>query len=435
MRHLPTALLILLIACVIGAPRAFCSITESGAAPKQGDCAALLLGTKKISFGSLVYHLAQTRDIHKLVQSLEEAYGGSDFQIPIPFSERNIFIFQEAAKIRSVLKHRSKLGAVNHYFNRSHGHAKSINAVDTTDELWRDLHDGLLDIFSNKKISPVMEKHKDILIGKSRYRANEALEEFFLKVWSEYSFGQVDVEEYARVRAQLLDVLKKVFHGNRLNRVPIVGDVTSRFNRWRYSKELKMVDNGLEKLLKSAIDRKEGAFYELYERLLDKYPQDAFQIALDNSFLGVLVYDFIYIVMLDATANIAKTPELDRRKAVQQGTHNAFLFPFRFRETSETYDGVNEGDFCVINLQKAGLYFSAGDRTCSGVKLFREISEKFRDILDGHELKLADPSQEIRYDGNKDFPGMITQHEILVQPRCPFARMFAKDGKAAPKCD
>lgn len=370
---------------------------------------------KELFFSDLVYHLLITQDIHKLVHYLEKKHNSNNFKIKVPFSNQKIFIFQDRDLVSQVLKKQTRLPFVNKNFDISHGHPYSINAVNTTDPLWHDLHYGLSDIFSKKSIIPIMEKHKSILFG--HQTVNLFLEEYFLKVWSEYCFGPVDYFEFKTLRDDLINVLRLVFHGNRLNRLPWIGRLTSIRNFQKYLPVLKNIDAGLQTLLESSIRNRDGAFFDLYEKLKLKY-SNAFQITLDNSFLVILVYDFIYTVLLDTTASIAKNPQINRFMQVQKSMHDGFLYPFRFRTAEESFDDVHIGDYCIINLQKAGLYFSSGSRYCVGQSLFREIYQKFLEIYEDYEIKLINPDEEIIYNGSKDIPIMLSQHlvEITKKP-------------------
>lgn len=379
-------------------------------------------------FGSFLLQAALAKgDIHRLVGRLEKSYGALNFRVAIPFTSRRLFIFQEKEPIRAVMRQDARLPYVNKNFDVSHGHFSSINSVDTTDDLWRDLHGELWDIFKSNAISPLMEKYREELTREGTYNLNERLEAFFLKVWSEYCFGDVDSVQFNSMREKLVGTLGKVFHQNRFNRWPLVGRWTSQRNRRRYDAELKEVDSELGAILRGAIAQKKGAFYQLYERLRPKY-ENAFQITLDNSFLAVLVYDFIYIVTLDALAHIAKDPSLDRAQQFRQSRHDGFLYPFRFREVAQAFDGFRPGDFCVLNLQKSGLYFSSGPRACPGAGLFGEITRKLLEIFESSELCLVHPEQVITNTGNPDLPFMTSSHDVRVS-RCPFARIFGKKTK------
>ncbi len=387
---------------------------ESTEAPA---CEGLFLRTHAVPWMTFVRTAARTRNIHALMEALEQTYGAINFRIEVPFSKRTLYVLQERDLISSVLRKQSKLPFVNQNFDASHGHSQSINSVNTTDPLWNDLHYGLLDIVREKKIGPIMEKYQHFLTGPSAYNLNTQLEEFYLRVWSEYCFGPVDLEKYRHMREKLITVLGQVFHKNPLNRVPWVGYLSSKWNHWRYSYELDEVDQELAELLTSAIEHKQGMFYELYEKLKGKY-DDAFQITLDNSFLGVLVYDFIYIIMADAMAHIAKDGEVDRAEQVKQSRHDGFLYPFRFRRIDEDYDGFKTGDLAVYNFQRSGLYFSAGARFCPGASLFQEISRKTLEIFEHHQLRFVNPQEEIVRSTNRDLPFMLSTHDVVVE--CPF---------------
>lgn len=370
------------------------------------------LYVQELSFWAFAWQLTKARDIHLLMEQLEAKYGAINFRIPVPLSGKSIFIFQHRELVAGVLKKQTKLPFVNQNFDLSHGHQYSINAVNTVDPLWHDLHHGLVAIFAGKCIAPLLEKHQSILL-QPEYVLNDALEEFFLKVWSEYCFGPVDIQQFTETRKHLIETLGAVFHRNRLNRLPWIGRWTSLRNRKRYAKELQKIDARLTVLLKSAIANQQGMFYELYQQLEPKYP-NAFQIALDNSFLGILVYDFIYIVMLDAMARIAKSPEVNRFLQVQKSMSNGFLYPFRFRTAEEDFEGVKKGDYCIINLQRAGLFFSSGARYCPGQTIFRELYTKMLAMLDDYDLRLADPTEEIFYNGSRDVPLMQSRHRVRV---------------------
>jgi hypothetical protein len=371
-------------------------------------------------------HLARTGNIHTLVESMEQSYGALNFRIAVPATNRSIYILQERDLITSLLRKQSKLPFVNRNFDLSHGHFNSINSVNTTDPLWTDLHYGLLEIVRAKKISPIMEKYKGLLTYVPAYNLNTQLEEFYLRVWSEYCLGPVDIEKYRQLRERLIAVLGHVFHKNPLNRWPWLGHVSSRWNHWRYRAELQQVDEELRELLAESIAHREGLFYELYDRLRGRYP-NAFQIAVDNSFLGVLVYDFVYIIMADALAHIAQDPSLDRGEQVKQSRHDGFLYPFRFRRVDEDDDGFKVGDFAIYNLQKAGLYFSAGLRFCPGASLFQEISTKTLEILSDVKITEVQPGTPIVRSPNRDLPFMLSSHEVAVE--CPYQQSARPEEK------
>lgn len=373
-----------------------------------------------ITFATLVWELAKTRDIHKLTAQLEADYGAVNFRIRVPMTLKCIYIFQDREYVTKVLKKQTKLPFVNKNFDLSHGHKHSINAVNTTDPLWHDLHYGLVEVFKHKRIAPLMKPHHGIITQDS-YLLNDALEDYFLRIWADYCFGPVNVGRFAEIREHLIETLGAVFHGNRLNRLPWIGRWSSLLYNWWYRKDLKKIDEGLKELLHTAIDNEQGMFYELYQQLAPKYP-NAFQIALDNSFLGILVYDFIYIVMLDAMANFAKYPEANRFAQVQKSMHNGFLYPFRFRTAEEDIeneleDYIWKGDYCIINLQRAGLYFSSGSRYCPGQTLFREIYKEMLDVLSDFDMRLVNPDEEIVYNGSLDIPLMQSRHQVQLTPK------------------
>lgn len=383
------------------------------------DCVRFLEKAHSISKWQAFASLAATRDIHRFVDHLEATTGQQNFVMQLPFSHSRVFFLQDPDLVRSVLKAKTSLGFVNHNFDISHRHSRTINTVNLSDDLWRDLHTELTDIFNTTPISNLMEKHKGLLIGDFQYNLNERLEEFFLRVWSEYMFGPIDVAEFQRVRLFWIATLRKVFHTNRLNRLPYIGELTSTMRARQNQESLTAIDADVSKFLRSSIENQHGTFSELYRRLLPKYGEgESFLIARDNSLLGILVYDFVYGVVLDYILQNAKSQASNWRSQLPKSQETAFLYPWRFRVAEEPIGDARVGDYFVINLVRARLPFSCGPRVCSGARLFSEIARKITEIYSGFGVEFANPDEAIVYDQNRDIPIMTSQHEIKL--KCPF---------------
>ena len=392
------------------------------AVPAAADdaCDTLLQQTTPVPLGAFLRAALRTGDVHTLVDHLERAHGGTSFRIATGawFGRRTIFVLQDRTLVQSVMRKQTSLPYVNRNFDASHGHYRSINSVNTRDALWRDLHDELSYLFSQRDITPLLDKYKHLLVGASRFNLNQTLEEYYLRVWSEYCFGPVEYADFRATRDRLVGVLGRTFHQNKVNRWPVLGRATSVLNRWRHGPELRRVDADLARIVQSAIDHRSGVFFELHQRLAPKYA-DAFQITLDNAFLAILVYDFIHIVMLDTLAHVARDPALDPAEQFKDSRHHAFLYPFRFRVLEESYDGFRRGDFAIVNLQKANLYFSAGDRFCPGAGLFGVIARRTLAILSDYRLSAVDPNQPVVRSPNRDLPFLLSEHDVTLE-RCPF---------------
>ena len=386
----------------------------------QGDdaCARLLAATTPVKLTGFVKTAWRTGDIHRLVDELEQTTGATSFRVPLGFG-RTLWVLQDRALVRAVMASDSRLPYVNRNFDASHGHYRSINSVDTDQPLWDALHGELKDIFATHGIAPLLEKHRDILLGATRFNLNDTLARYYLTVWAEYCFGPVDHGAFKMTRDRLIAVLGKVFHQNRLNRVPVLGAITSRLNRVRHRGELTSVDAELEVIVRNAIAAEQGVFAELHRRLAPNFP-DAFAITRDNAFLAILVYDFIHIVMLDTLAHAARFPDVSRQQHFVAGRHHAFLYPFRFRVLREDHEGFRRGDFAVVNLQKTGLYFSAGKRVCPGAGLFNELSTHTLALLREYDLRLVDPAQDVVRGPNRDLPFLLSDHDVVLT-KCPFA--------------
>ncbi len=339
---------------------------------------------------------------------------------------KKLYILQDQESVKKVLSKSTcaQLTYINSVFFNSHGHKYGIGNIDYRpgENLWHGLHSCLIQAIDFKTIQSLMDKHKYILLGDHSftYNMNTVLEKFIMTVWAQYTFGESCSQiDYSCIRTQLLTVLKKTFYNSHLNLIPIIGPIVASMKRIWYSKDLKAVDNSLKKLLKlnSGFMFKFRTNLGEYNKQHKIFPEEQLDaIILDNSFLSVLVFDFLYMVILEATLKIAKhqvnSPDV-RLAMKQESIKNAFLFPFRFR-----YCPIN-GDYAILNLHSSQQYFSYGPRSCVGRGLFDTMYNKFFEIIQDFNLEFKNTNDIIQYStANENIPTITSQHIVkLTMPR------------------
>jgi len=150
-----------------------------------------------------------------------------------------------------------------------------------------------------------------------------------------------------------------------------------------YRKELEEIDLMLEKLIKE--DRSPGFIHKFRDQVTDYIHNPVLKekiniIVLDNAFLSVLVYDFIYLFLLEYMVHITTNNinKLEERKGVKNVClESAFLFPYRMRYINNNNEELNKGDFAIIDLIESKHYFSYGPRSCVGIGLTQKIMDTY----------------------------------------------------------
>lgn len=387
------------------------------------------INIQSVSMLSFGWHLLWNRDFHKTVEKVKEVYHAPDFFVRIPLSGRNIYFLENEEIVKAVLKAKTSLGFVNENFNITLGHRYSVNGLNMSEPLWKELHNGLLSIFTRGKrpIEQLMENNKEILTSEPTSCVNNTLKQFFLRVWGEYCFGpDVKLEDYISLRKDLFSFVRIAFHGNTWNRMPVVGRMMSHFNHYWHGKSLASVNERLTSMVDQSIKSQKGAFYELFVMMNENHSEDeAFEITRDNSFLSFLVYDFIYMISLDFMVNLAKqgSPkpaddeviDVNRKEVFKASIERGFLFPYRFRVANEEIGGaISPNDMCLINLKEPQLFFSYGPRHCVGQGLFDTVRRKLLEIIGPYSLEMVDKDQPIEYAPSKDVPVIKSKHVIKL---------------------
>ena len=382
-------------------------------------------GIKSVNLIIFLWYLIYYGSFHKVVKVLGNKYKTYNFKII--FFCRTLWILQDKKNVKKVLSKGAgtQLTFANKAFFSAHGHNYGIGNMDYQDGecLWKGVHNSLLKANDTKILVEIMEKHRGILFGKYgfEYCINDVLEEYIMTVWAEYCFGSnVDFKEYFAMRDIMLDTLRKTFYSSSTNLVPYIGSLMCRLRRWWHKDKFQKVDT----VLKKFISNDEGFIYRFKQKfVMYNYEHNIVssseinKIVLDNAFLSVLVYDFVYMVLLDTLVTMAKDNinDLKERKAINpQSLDRAFLFPFRFRYFNKGYDMFGNGDYAIINMLCTKLHFSYGPRACIGPKIFNIFYKQILEMLKDYRITCVD-NNKVSYDTDPNIPAMISKHTIRLK--------------------
>ncbi|AYV78493.1 MAG: hypothetical protein Edafosvirus15_14 [Edafosvirus sp.] len=376
----------------------------------------------KIKLLVFLYYWIRNRSFNKVMMALDKKYGkGSNYLISL-FCKK-LYIVQTTQLVKSVLNTQSqaKLTCINKIFFKSHGHKYGIGNLGYNEKemnLWKNIHDGLKTSINIGKLTTIMKRHANILTHKYNftYYINDVVDEFILNVWSQYCFGDnVDIVYYGVMRTKLLSIIKKTFHNNPTNLIPIISPIICSIKRLYYKNEIREVDKMIQKL----IDDNEGGFIHTFKDYLKSKPEilNVSEITLDNAFLSVLVYDFIHMMILESMVKIAKESDANFEYILSNKLNylkNAFLFPFRFRKIGQNYDIFRKNDYVIINLVESNMLFSYGPRTCVGIGFSNKFYEVFYDILKNYKIKDEHKNKTITYSTNANIPTITSKHKISL---------------------
>jgi adenine phosphoribosyltransferase len=367
-----------------------------------------------------LYYLIVEWSVDGAVSRLSTKYGvpkGSNFKVSLFTCD--LWLLQTNSSVKEVLSPSAdaKLTYISRNFIRSHGHVYGIGNLDFNCNLWHTVHSCLLKSISVKYMEGIMRDNSDILTHKYgfKYLVNDVVSEYIITIWSKFCFGEgTDARSYRRLRDKLIGTLHKTFYSRKTNYIPFLGCMLSKLYRYTYRKDFREIDD----MIRELISKGSGGFIHEFSSNISSsaaLPEGEISaIVLDNAFLSVLAYDFLYGFLLEHIIKIAdcKLITVDDRRAVR-GTslEQAFLFPYRMRYINGNTKHFKRGNFAIVNLIRSNLPFSYGPRSCVGAALTYKIVETLYDIIKDYEIGRLDCNPILR-SKNKNIPLISSMHSI-----------------------
>ena len=390
----------------------------------------------------LMYYIIVNWGWNKAIRQLEVLYNACNFKVNLFY--KTLWILQDKQSVTRVLSgsNQSQLTYANHNFFASHPFKKGIGNINTSEEMWHDLHESLAsslqDGSKNGSIERIMEKHKRILLNNEDNifqigGKGDVLEKYLTAVWAEFCFGpNITQKDYSKMRKLLLKTIRSTFYNHNDSFVPFIGYITCKIRQFWYCNDYAKLESKLVKLLGKIPKNAEGeCFFSLLKTKLALKNLDGNNIGemiglgkamIDNAFLSVLALDFIHILFTQVIFAIMENNLSDKSKIFTESLTRGFLFPWRSRQISGNSFQLGEniicsGDIVMINLVKAELFFSSGQRSCIAPGFVKKCYNKLLSILEPFQLVRAD-NKDIIYDTNENTPFVHSKHYVrLVLPR------------------
>lgn len=393
----------------------------------------------KIDIFTFLYYLIIYWSIDAVINKIisYKKIESDDIEINAYIFKIYICLTKKTARMALSKKSDGELTYVNKSFTNSHGHFYGIGNLDSNTNLWNVIHKGLAQSIVIDDLKKIMDNNLHILTYKYgfKYNINNVLAEYILTIWGQFCFGFSDDENmklFMRLRTLLIDTLHKTFYNCKTNYIPIIGPHIATLRRFVHKREFKEIDEILSNLINN---EKLNGFIHKFKNLIDKTQYSILvkqKIVLDNAFLSILAFDFIYVFLLETLLQIAqkninhfdyeinyeKTEAetlFQRRLNLKDETiKTGFLFPYRMRRINDNNGFLRIGDFVIINLIKSELYFSYGPRMCIGYTFMNNFYKHFLQGIDKYNIKKLDSNQIIR-SPNKNIPLIISEHNIELE--------------------
>ncbi|GEM_PF-183710 len=400
---------------------------------KSVSAALTTPGLTQVNFLEFMSLYLRSGNFYDTVTELEKKYNAIDFKIAFYFTVFDII--QNKEDVKTILKANTTSTYQNHNFDVSHGHDLNINATQAflnnksmeKNPMWQNIHSALAQSAGDSElIKTLIAKHIPLLFSRPTFQLDEVFEEFLLNFWCEYMFGpKINAAEFIETRRKLLATLRYTFYDSRLRNVPYVGTQACRFYHYLKKDEYTQIDKELLRFVEQSDSGLMKRFKEKLETSAD-FPADKVdQAVIDNTFIMVLVFDFISNAMYETLVTILKNElddTVDRKQAYTEGLHTAFLFPFRARTAQQDITlssaTIEKGTSVYINLLKSGLYHSFGPRSCVGVGITNWIKDAIWKNLEDTQLRIiktTHPEDRKNLSYSKDVPISPERYEVKWQ--------------------
>jgi len=358
----------------------------------------MMKSVHKINILIFLYYLIAQWSLDKTIKIFISKYGDVDFVIYFPIFRFKLWIIRSNDRAKSVLsKTDAKLTYINKNFTASHGHKYGIGNIDIDNELWYRIHKGLHQSIDINYLKLLMDKHSHIITYKYgfKYNVNEVLSEYIITVWAQYCFGPLaDIQYYKTMRSKLITTLRRTFYDNQINYIPIIGSLICSIKRYYYRKNFAEID----KMLNNLININSDGFIHKFAKIINNH-----EIIIDNAFLSVLVYDFIFNLILQRFLN---------EDTMYNNLKHSFLYPYRIRWISKSADDFKKNDLVIINMVDSNVPFSYGPRSCVGTVFMHKFYEIFNEIIDPYTI-IYDKNPIIRSENN-NIPEVLSQHMVTL---------------------
>lgn len=400
-----------------------------------------MANSTRISLFEVLWHLLASMSFHKTLDILKNKYkkehiyfyyiGFNMFYfVPYPrIKKLHIFTSQETVK-RVLSKQKANLTYFNRIFNCATGLKYTINNINASDAIFKQLHGSL-----KKSLWSIAQGDKylnlfDESLNNMKYCEdvclNDVIEDVVLNFWAKVIFGEnMDIAVYNDIRKNIISLLGYTFYNTSTQKIPIVGHINSTIRHHIKRHEF----NNIRVLIKETINLHQNGFaYELYKNL-DLDDELKWNLVIDNIFLSFLVYDFIYNLFHHMTISKIRMSKVDFNNSLKQNKVgelcdfiknnlvSSFLYPVRMRIVDDTDSELNisSGDTCIIDLIDAELYFSFGMRGCVGYPLIKQIAPRFMAHLAKFHIKFNDDSV-VKINPNKDMPFVQSRNNVMIVP-------------------
>ena len=378
-----------------------------------------------INFLIFIWYLIRFQSFKICVEKLCQKY--NTYNLIIKILWKKLYILQSDKYVKTALSRnaQSQLTFVNDVFFSSHNHRFGIGNLDysITPCLWQSVHTALTKALDFRKLEELMRNDLNIFLNTSSFSLNERLEEYVMSVWSKYSFGSTTkLQKYSTMRNLLVTTIKKTYYNQTTNYIPIIGKVLALYRYNKYKQDFIKVNKLLEELIHTNNNHDNDGFIQRFKNNLEicnniEVESNLSRIVLDNAFLNILVFDFIYMLMLNTMIHVAKNSIDDHSARVnnkQQYLSGAFLFPFRFRKIGSDIDLFKKGDYTIVNLLETKLFFSSGPRSCIGSGFVDKFYKIFFDLVKDYKFRFIDDSEQITYSNNYNIPTITSNHMIKI---------------------
>lgn len=380
-------------------------------------------------------------DIYALSATVRDTYGVDNFSVGFSVGPK-VYFLQSRASVQAVLRTPSHFNVVYHHFAQAAGLEYEFTALDSENgqlkladgrpNFWYLAHHGFKAASQGDqvRIAALVKKHLPLFLQDKHMTLHLAFERFFDGFWCEYLFGaKVNVTDFSHSKQEIQALMRYAFYENRFKSIdPFY--LTSLLYRSFQTQQVETVKWSLRKLIanstggwvqrfkayleQSNAEKQLGLSEEVIARIVE---DNIFDLFFEPDFLSGIIYESL-VEVVNKGLNLGLKEA--RESAYQAGLYRAYLFPYRGRVVQEAVllaDGtiIPAGSTVFMNLLQAGIYHSAGPRSCPGQAFARYFKDSFFGCLSDIEFRLKSVStdpERAALAGNPDLPISAESYQI-----------------------